>query len=97
MNDTFADVESRIKCTDSGSDVNLMSPDTLVSLIEKHVDIAVKPFKVKRKFGLAEAKSEQEELMYVICDREAKLTTELQILNGMSLPLRKLSAVCLNT
>lgn len=90
MDATFPETIVRRLCADNGSDINLMPPDLLASLIEKRANIQVTSFKSIRKFGLAASKSEDEQPLYVACDREVEVTTELHIRYGKSLKLRKL-------
>jgi len=71
-------------CADGGSDINLMPEKIFAELLQLRAQMTVKKFDKGRKFGLAAAG------LYVSCDREVVLNTELQIRHGKSLPIRNL-------
>ncbi len=88
MKAIFAEKEDQCVFEDGGSDINIMPADLLARLSSAGAKMEVSMFKHARKFSLAAASNASKDPMYITCDRQVTLNTQLCIRHGKSLMLR---------
>ena len=80
----FAGTVDATICVDGGSDINLPPPSVFRNLLERRAHMRVTTYDKLRKFSLAASD------LFVSCDREIEVNTELHIRHGKSLMIRNL-------
>lgn len=80
-----------VMCTDVGSDISLMSGDTLSELIQEKADMTVTKFECPTKYSMAALKYQEGTEVYIECDRNVLVGTEMQIRHARSLMVRNIS------
>ena len=81
---SFAGAVNATLCADGGSDINLLPPSVFAQLLERRAHMRVTKYDKVRKFALAASN------LFVTCDREISINTELHIRHGKSLMIRNL-------
>lgn len=87
---TFASNLPSVMCTDIGSDINLMSENTLVQLIDVKDDMTLQKFDRSKNYAMAASNFKEGTDVFIEYDCKGILSTEIQNRQAKSLTVRNM-------